>query len=149
MRDEAALLPRAALHERADAGDLWIPVDLVEAGKDRVILGHVDNRAIGKDPFDFVLEGLPFERPVKIVEHRGPAAQKELAQDRHLALEQLQRAGLDEVDPWILKEPRIVERHHDRILDVNRRRGLHAARQVLLGGRTVDEPRLAGKLLRD
>src|SRR6266853_2806017 len=96
MRDEAALLPRPPLHERADTRHLRIPVDLVEAAEDRMILGDVDDLAIGEDTLDLALEVVPFERSVKIVEHRAAAAEEELPQDRDVGIEQLQRARLDE-----------------------------------------------------
>ena len=52
-----------------------------------------------------------------------------------VAVGQPQVARLDEVDPRVAEEPRIVERQHDRILDLDDGRGLEAARQVLLGRR--------------
>ena len=49
----------------------------------------------------------------------------------------------------MLEELRIVERHEDGILDLDRRRRLDAARQVLLRRRRVDVPRLAIEVLGD
>jgi hypothetical protein len=86
---------------------------------------------------------------VEVVEHGGTAAQQEFAQDRHFGVEQPQRARLDEIDPGVLEQPRVVERDDDRILDLDGGGGFHAARQVLLGRGAVDEPRLPGNLLRD
>src|SRR5581483_5084550 len=63
--------------------------------------------------------------------------------------EHLQVAGFDEVDPRVLKEPRIVEREDDRIFDLDGRRGFDAARQILLRRRRIDVPRLAVKVLLD
>ncbi len=94
-------------------------------------------------------EVVPLERPVEIVEIGGAAAQQELAQDGQVAVEHLQVARLDEVNPRILKQLGIVEGHDDRILDLNCGCRLDAPRQVLLGGRRVDVPRLAREVLLD
>ena len=84
---------------------------------------------------------------MEVVEVGMAAAQQELAQDRHVAVEHFQIARLDEIDPRVLEQPRIVERQHDRVFDLDCRRRLHAAREVLLGGRRVDVPRLAVEVL--
>ena len=98
--------------------------------------------AIGKHASQLALEIRPFDRSVKIVERQRAAAQQELAQDRHLGLLQPEVARFDHVDPRIGPEIRILERQHDRIVDLNRRRGAHAAREILFGRRRVDEPGL-------
>ena len=86
---------------------------------------------------------------MKIVERQRAAAQEELTQDRDVRVGELQVSRLDHVDPRIGDEPRIVQREHDRVFHLNRRRGLQTAREVLLGGRAVDEPGLAVEVLRD
>ena len=64
---------------------------------------------------------------MEVVEVGMAAAQQELAQDRHVAVEHFQIARLDEIDPRVLEQPRIVERQHDRVFDLDCRRRLHAA----------------------
>ena len=114
-----------------------------------MILRNFDDLAIGEHAPHLAGEALPLDRPVKIVEHRRAAPKQELAQNRHVALEQSQRARLDEIDPWVLKETRIVEREDNRVLDLNRGRGLHTPGEVLIGRGRVDEPRLSFEVLRD
>src|SRR5262245_44136861 len=145
----AAFFPAAALEERAEAGDLRVGVDLVEAAEHRVVLRHLDHLAVGEEPLHLAREVVPVDRTVEVVEVGRAAAQQEFAQDRQVAVEHLQVPRLDEVDPGILEQARIVERHDDRILDLNRGRGLDAAREVLLGRGGVDVPRLPVELLRD
>ena len=86
---------------------------------------------------------------MKIVEHRRPAPEKVLPQGGHVAIKQLQGAGLHEIDPRILEQARVVTRQDDGIFDLNRGRRFHAPRQVLFGGGRVDKPRLSGEVLGD
>ena len=150
MRDEAALLPGAAGHERAEAGDLRIAVELVEAAEDRMVLRDLDDLAIGKHLLHLAARSAPTRtgrgsrRTSRCRRAAGTRAGSGIA--RRL---QPQVARLDEVDPRILEQPRVVERQHDRILDLDRGRRLDAARQVLLRRRRVDDPRLAVEVLLD
>ena len=108
-----------------------------------MVLGHLDDFAIGENALELARDVFPLERPVKVVERRRTAAKQELAEQRHLGVEQGQVAALNEINPRMLEEFRVFERQDDRILDVDGRRGLDPSRQILLGRRRVDIPRLA------
>src|SRR6266850_4718200 len=146
---DAAPLPGAPLQERAEARDLRVAVDLVETTEDGMILRHLDDLAIGEQLLHLTFEISPFERPVKIIHHRAASAQQELAQRCRVAVAHAHAARLDEVDPRILEEARVVERQQNRILDLNGGGRLDAAGQVLLRGGRVDPPGLAVEILRD
>ena len=60
---------------------------------------QVDDLRSGNTRFISLLEVVPLDRAVEIVERQGAAAQQELAQDRHFGRVQPQVAGLDDVDP--------------------------------------------------
>ena len=143
MRRESALFPRAAGKERAQPGNLRIRVDLVETAEHGMLGRQVDDLALGKDALELAHDVLPLDRAVEVVEGRRPAAQEELAQDGHFLVLQPQVARLDEVDPGVLEQLRIGQREHDGIVDADGGDALEPPRQVLLGGRTVDRPRLA------
>ena len=73
-----------------------------------------------------------------------PPAQQELAQDRHLRFGQPQVPGLDEVDPRML--PRVSGSSSVSTIgsaNLDGRHRLDPPREVLLGSRRVDGPRLA------
>ena len=103
---------------------------------------QVDDLAIGEHALHLALEVGPLDRAVEVVERERAAAQQELAQDRHLGLLQPEVARLDDVDPGIGPEIRIFEREDDGIVDLDGGDGADASREVLFGGRRVDEPRL-------
>src|SRR6266851_871858 len=149
MLHHAASLPRAALEEGSQAGHLRIAVDLVEAAEHRMVLRDLDDLSIREQPFHLVLEHRPFRGAVEIIHHRAAAAEQELAKDRDLAVEQARAARLDEIDPGIFEQARIVHRQENRVLDLDGGRSLHAARQILFCGWSVDTPGLAVELLRD
>jgi hypothetical protein len=65
VRHDAALLPRPALQERAEPGDLLIAVELVERLEDRMVARNLDDRPIRKQPFHFALERVPLAGPWK------------------------------------------------------------------------------------
>ena len=111
-----------------------------------MVLREIDDLPLGKHLLHFLREVLPLERTVEVVEERAAAAQQELAQDLRVAVGQREVARLDEVDPRVLEEAWVVEREHDRVEHVDGGGGLDAARQVLFGGRSVDEPGLAVEL---
>jgi hypothetical protein len=85
---------------------------------------------------------------VEVVHVGAAAAEQELAQDRRLVVLHPHAARLDEINPRILEQARIVERQQDRILDLDGGGGLDAARQVLFRRRGIDPPRLAVEVLR-
>src|SRR3989449_7139932 len=99
VRHDAALLPRAAGEERAEAGDLRGLIDLVEAAEDRMILRHLDDLAVREEALHLAREVVPVDRAVEVVEVGRSAAQEEFAKDRQVAVEHLEVARLDEVDP--------------------------------------------------
>ena len=68
VRFVAALLPCAALHERADARNLRVGVDLIETSEDRVIGGKIDDLPIGEHLTQLALEVRPFVGTVEVVE---------------------------------------------------------------------------------
>ena len=70
--------------KRAEAGDLRIAVQLVEAAEDRMVLREVDDLAIGKHLLHLGGEVFPLDRAVEVVEEGRAAAQEELAQGRGL-----------------------------------------------------------------
>ena len=113
-----------------------------------MVVREVDDLAVGEDALHLRGQVVELDRAVEVVEHRRAAAQQELAQVRHVGVGHLQVAGLDEVNPGMLEEARVVERQDHRIFNLDRRRGLHATRQVLLGRGGVDVPRLAVEVLR-
>ena len=79
------------------------------------VMKGLDDRAIREHALHLPLEILPLVRAVEVVEHRRAAPQQEFAQTRDFGLRQLQRAGLDDVDPGMLEELRIVEDTHEAL----------------------------------
>src|SRR5262249_56402520 len=144
VRNETALLPSAALHERSDARHLRIAVDLVKATENWMILRHFDDLAIRENAFQFTREVFPLDRSMKVVEHRRSATEQELAESRDLGVEHPQETRLDKIDPRIFEEALVIERQDDGIFDLNRGCRLYPPRQVLFRSGTVDKPRFAG-----
>src|SRR5229473_2982895 len=130
--DVAAFFPAAAGHEGSETGDLRVAVHLVETAEDRMILRQIHDLAIGKYLFHLAEKMLPLKWTMEIVERRGTAAQEKFAKRLRVVLGELQVSRLDEIDPRIGEEPRIVERQDGRILNIDRRRRFDPPRQVLL-----------------
>ena len=104
---------------------------------------EIHDLAVRKHAPHLLGEVVPLVGTVKIVEGERAAAQQELAQDPHLVVAQPHVAGLDDVDPGVVPELRIVERQDDRVVHFDRGGGPQPAREVLFGGGRVDRPRLA------
>ncbi len=104
---------------------------------------EVDELAVREHALHLLRRVVPLVRTVEVVEGQRAAAQQELAQDRHLVVAQAQVARLDDVDPAVVPQLGIVQREDDGIVDLDGRGGAQPARQVLLGRRGIDGPRLA------
>ncbi len=109
-----------------------------------VILRDVDNRAVRKDPVHRSLEGGPFERAVKIIDHQEPAAQQVIANSRRFLVVEVPVADLDRIDPREIVDI-AVQRNQDAALvgRVHRGQPVDSLEEMMLGLGPVSAPRLA------
>ena len=107
-----------------------------------MVRAEIDDRTAREHPPELPDDVGELDRTVEIVERQRAAPQQELAQDRHLGVLQPQVPRLDDVDPRVPPEVRVLEREHDRGIDLDRGDGREAAREVLVGRVEVHGPRL-------
>ena len=88
---------------------------------------EVHDLAVWKDAPHLLGEVVPLVGTVKIVEGERSAAQQKLAQDPHFVVPKPHVAGLDDVQPGVVPELRIVERQDDRIVHFDRGGGPETA----------------------
>src|SRR5690606_15600120 len=117
LRLEAVLFVRQAGIDELKARNLAAVVEVVCDVEDRIVGGHVHDRAIGKylpHAFD---EARPLATAMEVVDHEEAAAQSIIAQPLRFYFTEIPAADLDRIDPGIIEEPFI---HHSETDAVSR-----------------------------
>ena len=104
-----ALLVGVALLDGGHAGHLIAVFQIVDGVEDRVVVGNVDDRAVGKHLVHAGEEGIPLDGAVEIVAHEEAAAEQVFAHGLGLLVGQVPVAHFHAIEPRPIVNVVIVE----------------------------------------
>src|ERR1051325_7186493 len=118
------------------------PLYVEYAMKDRMIHWYVNEFAVGQNALDLFIKMLPLRFAPEIIGHHEPAVAQIFLENRHFLVFEFQAARLNEINPGIVEQIRIVEvQHTPVVVHVNGSHLVQTIRQIQIAIRKIRDPR--------